>query len=584
MPWTIDTQPVEEFSQSTQLLNETQDPTQATLGQTSQQKKPVVVGKLIGTRGGEAPRDYPLVLNQTLVIGRHRSCDVVIQGGYCSNHHCRIIVKPSTDEPQGFATTCQDLSSNGTYLNRRKVGRNNTVVLSHGDTLEIRKGYYFTFLQTYTRNGPTPPEQQGEQTVEDKYQVTNRILGTGTFAQVRLAIHKATGQRLAVKMIDRQRFNSMSTKQHGTDFVQEIRIMQSIDHPNIVRVADVIRTDKYWYIFMPCVQGGDLFEYIMSQDRLPELEAKFICYQILLALKYLHERNISHRDVKPENILLTARTPYSLVMLTDFGMARIVGNQSFMQTMCGTFQYIAPEVIDVNTQTGYPGERGIRGYNKAVDSWSLGVLLYAMLSGTLPFSSSDDNNALLFREIKAGKIAFPSKFWGHVSEEAKSMVRCLLVVDPSRRYTVHDALDHRWIKSEGEHLLKSYTHALVNVKSIPETTAEDGPGPSIEAPSVLPPTDSYQGLPLPSSPVPCNSPLYTTDSSTCSKTFKSPLHNSTPHLASPVSKPVLHFPQVPNTPALSSTQDTLIDSPLRKRVRSSKRQHPYTRSQSASRV
>ncbi|RKP37182.1 kinase-like domain-containing protein, partial [Dimargaris cristalligena] len=393
-------------------------------------------------------------------IGRHRSCDVILKGDFCSNLHCRISAKATLDGSEDFDVSCEDLSSNGTYLNRKKIGRGKTVLLSHGDTLEIHKGNYFTFLQTYRRPGQDALLHQDQEVVDAKYQITERILGTGTFAQVKLAICKTTGQRLAAKIIDRQRFGSISVKQRGTDFVQEINIMQSITHPNIVQVTDVIRTPKYLYIFMPLLTGGDLFEYIMHQERLPEAEAKFICFQILHALKYLHERNISHRDVKPENVLLKTNSPYAQVMLTDFGMARVVGKKSFMQTMCGTFQYIAPEVIAVN-KSPEDTDESCQGYNKMVDCWSLGVLLYAALSGTLPFSSDDDNNTLLFREIQAGIVTFPSVYWGDISEEARSMVKSLLVVDPRRRATVHDALNHPWIQTDIETLQRLHHNCLL---------------------------------------------------------------------------------------------------------------------------
>ncbi|KAJ1978174.1 hypothetical protein H4R34_003301 [Dimargaris verticillata] len=496
MPWTIDTKPVE-FTQPTQILEETQDvaPTQR------DQHQQRVVGKLIANRGGDAATEYLLALDQSIVIGRHRSCDIKVEGTFCSNHHCRLAVEMSTEDSNGFAVVCHDMSSNGTFVNRVKIGKGKTVLLTHGDTLEIRKGNYFTYIQTWYPRGKENRDDVGEEIVEAKYQITNRVLGTGTFAQVKLALCKETGQRLAAKIIDRQRFGSVSVKQHGTDFVQEINIMQSIDHPNIVRVVDVIRTKKFLYIFMPLVQGGDLFEYIMSREKLPEPEAKFVCYQILMALKYLHERNISHRDVKPENILLRANSPYAQIMLTDFGMARVVGKKSIMQTMCGTFQYIAPEVISVNSGVDKDGNDPPRGYSKMVDCWSLGVLLYAMLSGTLPFSSDDDNNAILFSEIRAGKITFPPKYWCGISDEAISMVRSLMVVDPRQRCTVHGALNHEWIKSEASRLQELYLSSL----PIPDPSTTTLSGDGLDAVAQMTTNGSVHVVTapyLPSSPVP----------------------------------------------------------------------------------
>ncbi|KAJ1919451.1 hypothetical protein IWQ60_007242 [Tieghemiomyces parasiticus] len=554
MPWTIDA-PTVEFSQPTQILDESQDRDPAQLTDPQRQ----VIGKLIANRGEDSVK-----VGQTLVVGRHRSCDVVVDGNFCSNHHCRIVVAPLTTDPLGFSVSCEDTSSNGTFLNRTKIGKNKTSLLSHGDTLEIRKGNYFTYLQTCQ----TPDQAATEEaSLDAKYQITNRILGTGTFAQVKLAVCKTTGRRLAAKVIDLQRFGSLSTKQRGTDFVQEISIMQSINHPNIVQVTDVIRTPRYLYVFMPMLQGGDLFEYIMTRERLPEAEARFICYQVLMALKYLHERNISHRDVKPENVLLVQAVPYAQVMLTDFGMARIVGKKSFMQTMCGTFQYIAPEVITTDdpetaAEGSQPPAAPRRGYNKMVDCWSLGVLLYAMLSGTLPFSSDEENgNTVLFREIRAGKITFPSRYWGDVSDEARSMVRCLLVVDPAQRYTVHDALDHVWIRSEIDHLRSLYGQCLAGAD--PSAHPNDSVAPSD-------PTEvGREPYVIPSSPVNCLSPAPSLDI----------LPHLTPTLTG--SSTGSEFLS-PGSPRVARLPHSAVPSPRRDLV-TGRRHHPYGRPRSASR-
>ncbi|KAJ1673647.1 hypothetical protein EV182_004830, partial [Spiromyces aspiralis] len=247
--------------------------------------------------------------------------------------------------------------------NGHKIGKGNSVILSHGDTLEIKKGHYFTYLQTVATSNENG--QSKELHIHSKYQITDKILGSGTFAQVRLAIRKDTKEQLAVKIMEKRNFSTIGSLGGGANYIHEINLLRAIDHASSLSP-----------LISP-VRGGDLFDYIMSKSRLCEEETKFITYQVLLALKYLHERNITHRDVKPENILMDSKDPFSRVLLTDFGMAKAVGQQSLMKTMCGTFQYIAPEIIQTNI-----GGDIIRfpGYSQAVDCWSLGVVVYAMMS------------------------------------------------------------------------------------------------------------------------------------------------------------------------------------------------------------
>ncbi|KAF9347458.1 Checkpoint kinase 2, partial [Mortierella sp. NVP85] len=160
--------------------------------------------------------------------------------------------------------------------------------------------------------------------------------------------------------------------------------------PNIVPVVDVIETERFMYIFMQMLTGGDLFDYILRNVSLQEPQAKFIAYQTLKALQYLHNQNISHRDLKPENLLLTSTTAFPRVLLTDFGMAREFAKERLMNTMCGTFAYMAPEVFDVKHIES-------PGYGYSADCWSFGVTLYVMLSGTHPFTSkyaTDDEDTM----------------------------------------------------------------------------------------------------------------------------------------------------------------------------------------------
>ncbi|KAF9202656.1 hypothetical protein BGZ59_002063 [Podila verticillata] len=187
----------------------------------------------------------------------------------------------------------------------------------------------------YQDFGNTKPMQNDPEIaeVEKTYQILPRTLGQGTFAKVQVAIHRKTKVQLAVKIMDRIRFG-VPENSGGTDIEKEVAILQSVNHPNIVPIVDVIKTRKFIYIFLQMLTGGDLFDCVVKAGPLPNMEAKFVAYQVLRALK-------------PENLLLTSSGKFPQIMLADFGMAREQMRNRLMSTMCGTFAYMAPEVFDI---------------------------------------------------------------------------------------------------------------------------------------------------------------------------------------------------------------------------------------------
>lgn len=169
--------------------------------------------------------------------------------------------------------------------------------------------------------------------------------------------------------------------------------------------------------------------------------------------------NITHRDLKPENLLLESCNPFSRVVITDFGMAKMLDAQGLerMKTRCGTVDYLAPEVLMTN---------GIKGYSQKVDIWSLGIILYAMLSGNLPFEQQQVNSFYLRRNNESQEyfqiVTFPqSQGWDDVSEEAKDLIRCLLQLHPENRPSVTEIFDHPWISTQSEILEKLYSKVLI---------------------------------------------------------------------------------------------------------------------------
>jgi serine/threonine protein kinase len=252
---------------------------------------------------------------------------------------------------------------------------------------------------------------------------------------VKLGTHKRTGQRVAVKCIDR----SGLPEDGEASLRQEVDILKALDHPNIVKLIDFFEEDKFFYVVMEYLEGGELFDRIVKKNCYNEKEARDLVFSMLSAMKYCHDRQIAHRDMKPENLLLASLDDDANVKIADFGFA-IKGkpNANTLSTQCGTPGYVAPEILFS------------KQYDKSVDMWSIGVITYVLLGGYPPFH--DDNQKQLFRKIKKGDYEFHAEYWGNVSDEAKELISKLLTVDPAHRYTVDQALAHPWINRDAKTL------------------------------------------------------------------------------------------------------------------------------------
>lgn len=202
-------------------------------------------------------------------------------------------------------------------------------------------------------------------------------------------------------------------------------------------MKEIFDSSDKLYIVLELVTGGELFDRIVSKGSYSEKEASELMKQVLDALSYLHAKGIVHRDLKPENLLYASPAPDAPIKLADFGLAKIVssgGQSSVMHTTCGTPGYVAPEVLKND------------GYDTQVDAWSMGVILYILLCGFPPFH--DDNQALLFEQIKNGKYDFPDPWWSNISDQAKDLVKKMMTVDPKARYSIDDCLKHPWISGD----------------------------------------------------------------------------------------------------------------------------------------
>ncbi|NP_001026680.2 maternal embryonic leucine zipper kinase [Gallus gallus] len=255
-----------------------------------------------------------------------------------------------------------------------------------------------------------------------KYYELHETIGTGGFAKVKLGRHLLTGEKVAIKIMDKVAL--------GDDLPRvktEIDAMKNLSHQHVCRLYHVIETSKKIFMVLEYCPGGELFDYIVSKDRLSEEEARVFFRQIVSAIAYVHSQGYAHRDLKPENLLIDEEHNLKLI---DFGLcAKPKGGLDYrLNTCCGSPAYAAPELIQGKAYIG-----------SEADIWSMGVLLYALLCGFLPFD--DDNVMALYRRITRGKYAVPK--W--LSPSSTLLLNQLLQVDPKKRITVKHLLSHPWL-------------------------------------------------------------------------------------------------------------------------------------------
>ncbi|KAH0627206.1 hypothetical protein JD844_002683, partial [Phrynosoma platyrhinos] len=267
--------------------------------------------------------------------------------------------------------------------------------------------------------------------VEKCYEI-GRTIGDGNFAVVMECHHRNTNQNYAMKIIDKSKLKGKEDMLEN-----EILIIKSLSHPNIVSLIEVFETDAEIYLILEYVSGGDLFDAIIESVKFTEHDAALMITDLCEALVYIHSKNIVHRDLKPEN-LLVQRNPdkTTTLKLADFGLAKQVTKPIF--TVCGTPTYVAPEILAEN------------GYGLEVDMWATGVILYILLCGFPPFRSHERDQEELFQIIQLGHFEFLSPYWDNISAAAKDLINRLLVVEPKKRYTAQQVLQHLWIHTAGK--------------------------------------------------------------------------------------------------------------------------------------
>ncbi|OAC99841.1 hypothetical protein MUCCIDRAFT_180465 [Mucor lusitanicus CBS 277.49] len=268
-----------------------------------------------------------------------------------------------------------------------------------------------------------------------QYNIISTI-GTGSFGKVKLAVHAITGQKVALKIINRKKIASMDM---GGRVKREIQYLKLLRHPHIIKLYEVITTPTD-IIMVIEYAGRELFNYIVEKGRMAEEDARRFFQQIICAVEYCHRHKIVHRDLKPENLLLDANNN---VKIADFGLSNIMTDGDFLKTSCGSPNYAAPEVISGKLYAG-----------PEVDVWSCGVILYVMLCGRLPFD--DEYIPTLFKKINGGIYTMPS----YLSSETKALLTSMLVVDPLKRITIQEIRKNPWFNKN----LPAYLRPLPNTE------------------------------------------------------------------------------------------------------------------------
>ena len=285
--------------------------------------------------------------------------------------------------------------------------------------IQIKRSYSYTNYLLYnrsidTQNNPINRKYIGQFALGEK-------LGEGTFGIVVLGTHQITGEKVAVKILNKEKILQETDKSR---LEREIKILKNMRHNNIVHLYDVKETPTSLYIIMEYICGKELFEYIICNKKLSELEACKFYQQIISGIEYLGKIKVVHRDIKPENLLLDNKNNIKIV---DFGLSNSYPKNQLLKTACGSPCYAAPEMIN-----------GEKYYGLKADIWSSGIVLYAMLCGYLPFEDSD--NEKLYKKITDGKFKTPN----FLSESAKDILHKILNVDPKTRITIPQMKKHPW--------------------------------------------------------------------------------------------------------------------------------------------
>ena len=248
---------------------------------------------------------------------------------------------------------------------------------------------------------------------------TKETIGKGTFSIVKLGINLETNEKVAIKILEKKK---IINKEDLKRVEREIEILKNFQNLNIIKINEIFETESNHFFIMEYCENGELFNYIVKNQRLNDNESSYFYYQLINGLEYIHSKNVVHRDLKPENLLLGKG---NILKIIDFGLSNYFDGKNFLSTPCGSPCYASPEMVSGNDYNGF-----------YIDIWSTGIILYAMICGYLPFEDSD--NDILFRKISKCQIIYPNA----ISKNAKSLMKKIIVPDPEKRIKIKDIKLH----------------------------------------------------------------------------------------------------------------------------------------------
>mmetsp|Transcript_6408 Transcript_6408/g.11143 ORF Transcript_6408/g.11143 Transcript_6408/m.11143 type:complete len:477 (+) Transcript_6408:1555-2985(+) len=280
-----------------------------------------------------------------------------------------------------------------------------------------------------------------------KYEMVSEV-GSGAFAKVHEAVQRETGAHRAIKVLPKLNL----TDEDKARFINEFELLRRTDHPNIVTLYEYYEDNHNFYLVQEMCSGGELLTIILNrQQGFSEVRAAFYIKQVLSAVCHCHSLNIVHRDLKPDNLLLENKHPSSMLKVIDFGISCLKSTRHKLTQRTGTIQYMAPEIFK-------------NSYNEKCDIWSCGVILFILLSGKMPFGGSTDRE--IIQAITRGKYTMIGPEWTSITEEAKTLVKKMLQVDPLKRPSAEECFNDPWIRTCEERLKpESLSKAIENLRA-----------------------------------------------------------------------------------------------------------------------
>ncbi|XP_014424433.1 death-associated protein kinase 2-like isoform X2 [Pelodiscus sinensis] len=287
--------------------------------------------------------------------------------------------------------------------------------------------------------------------VEDLYELLEK-LGSGHFGVVKRCRKRSSGSFYAAKFVKTRKCKGSRWGLDREQVEREVSILKQLEHPNILHLHDLFASKAETVLILELIRGGELFDFIAEKEMLTEAEAIEFLQQILQGVAYMHGKHIAHFDLKPENIMLLEKdVPNPKIKIIDFGLAQKLEDGVTFKSLCGTPQYIAPEVINYEP------------LSSATDMWSIGVITYILLSGMSPFQGETDAETL--SNVVAGIYEFEDKYFNETTEMAKDFIRQLLVKEPGNRMTAAECLIHPWIKPLSRKQAANRSRSSINMKN-----------------------------------------------------------------------------------------------------------------------